>query len=254
MTSNTPHHPLGQTRTQVHQNHAFIAPDTHIQAPLVGWTNTLGTILISPHMMRRPQFSQYLAQMSPQASAGRPLSNVQRLVYVLDGTVQITLDQTVSLTLGDYAYIPADTEHMIQTTDGCQLLVFEKPYTPSPLTDERPTPIIGNAWERPSESFMGDERAQLRLLLPDTLAYDMAINIFHFESGSALPLVECHVMEHGLYFLQGQGVYRLDENWYPIQAGDVIWMGAYCPQWFCAFGRTPSAYIYYKDINRDPLG
>jgi (S)-ureidoglycine aminohydrolase len=244
-----PNHPLGQTRTQVHHNHAFIAPDTHVQAPFAGWTNTLATILISPQMMNRPKFMQYLADMSADASAGQPLPNVQRLIYVLQGTAQVTLEEQSLLTMGSYAYIPSNTPHNIHTITGCQLLVFEKPYIPSPLTDERPTPIIGNAWERASTAFMNDEGAQLRLLLPDTLAYDMAINIFHFESGFALPLVECHVMEHGLYFLQ----YRLDQNWYPIQTGDAIWMGAYCPQWFCAFGKTPSAYIYYKDINRDPL-
>lgn len=246
-------HPLGQTRTHVDRNHAFIAPDTHVQAPLVGWTETLATILIAPHMMNRPRFVQYLADMSPNAQSAMPLAGVQRFIYLLAGTASITLDESVLLTMGNYIYIPADTPHHIETQDGCQLLIFEKPYEPLPSTNERPKPIIGDGWQQPSTAFMGDEGAQLRLLLPDTPAYDMAINIFHFESGSALPLVECHIMEHGLYFLQGQGVYRLDQAWYPIQAGDSIWMGAYCPQWFCAFGKTPSAYIYYKDVNRDPL-
>ena len=60
-------------------------------------------------------------------------------------------------------------------------------------------------------------------------------------------------MEHGLLMLQGQGVYRLDADHYPVTAGDVIWMGSYCPQWFVAMGKKPASYIYYKDVNRSPL-
>jgi (S)-ureidoglycine aminohydrolase len=33
----------------------------------------------------------------------------------------------------------------------------------------------------------------------------------------------------------------------------VIWMRAYCPQWFVAMGKSPARYVYYKDVNRDPL-
>lgn len=247
-------HPLGHTRTQVHPNHAFIAPDSHVQAPLTGWTNTRATTLISPQLMNRPKFVQYQAHLSADAKSAPPLPDSQRFIYVLEGTVQAHInDNHHTLETGHYAYLPANTPHTLYAPTGCELMVFEKPFIPSSLTDERPQVILGDAWQQPSQAFMGDEGAQLRLLLPDDSAYDMAINIFHFESGSALPLVECHIMEHGLYFLHGQGVYRLDQAWYPIQAGDVIWMGAYCPQWFCAFGKTSSAYLYYKDVNRDPL-
>jgi (S)-ureidoglycine aminohydrolase len=54
--------------------------------------------------------------------------------------------------------------------------------------------------------------------------------------------------------LKGQGIYRLDGDWHPVAAGDVIWMAPYCPQWFVAMGKTPASYIYYKDVNRAPLG
>ena len=60
-------------------------------------------------------------------------------------------------------------------------------------------------------------------------------------------------MEHGLLMLEGQGIYRLADSWYPVQHGDVIWMASYCPQWFVAMGKGPSRYLYYKDVNRDPL-
>jgi (S)-ureidoglycine aminohydrolase len=54
--------------------------------------------------------------------------------------------------------------------------------------------------------------------------------------------------------LKGQGIYRLDADWHPVREGDVIWMAPFCPQWFTAMGKTPTSYIYYKDVNRAPMG
>jgi (S)-ureidoglycine aminohydrolase len=98
---------------------------------------------------------------------------------------------------------------------------------------------------------MGNEHAKLQLLIPDDLQYDMAMNIFSFDPGHCLPYVETHVMEHGLYFLQGKGVYFLDGEWMETQNDDFIWMGAYCPQSFYATGNEPAKYIYYKNVNRE---
>jgi (S)-ureidoglycine aminohydrolase len=66
--------------------------------------------------------------------------------------------------------------------------------------------------------------------------------------------VEIHYMEHGLLMLEGGGIYRLGDQWYPTQAGDFIWMAPYCPQWFGAIGKRPAKYLIYKDFNRHPLG
>ncbi len=66
-------------------------------------------------------------------------------------------------------------------------------------------------------------------------------------------MVEIHVMEHGLLMLEGGGIYRLGESWYPVGAGDFIWMAPYCPQWFGALGKTPARYLIYKDWNRRPM-
>jgi (S)-ureidoglycine aminohydrolase len=78
----------------------------------------------------------------------------------------------------------------------------------------------------------------------------MAVNIFTYDPGGHLPFVETHIMEHGLVFLQGQGIYMLDHQWYPVKKGDSIWMAPYCQQWFTAMGKEPAVYIYYKNVNR----
>jgi (S)-ureidoglycine aminohydrolase len=112
---------------------------------------------------------------------------------------------------------------------------------------------VSAAADVPREPFMGDEDARLQVLLPTDAPFDLAVNVFTYQPGATLPQVEIHVMEHGLLMLQGAGVYRLGDAWYPVQAGDVIWMASYCPQWFVAMGKTPARYLYYKDVNRDAL-
>ena len=67
------------------------------------------------------------------------------------------------------------------------------------------------------------------------------MNVFTFQPGATLPLVEVHVMEHGLLMLEGQGVYRLGDSWYPVREDDVIWMAPVCPQWFVAMGKSAGA-------------
>ena len=76
---------------------------------------------------------------------------------------------------------------------------------------------------------MGDADLRLQVLLPVAPAFDMAVNIFTYQPGATLPQVEIHVMEHGLLMLDGAGVYRLGDDYHPVQAGDVIWMASVLP-------------------------
>ena len=131
--------------------------------------------------------------------------------------------------------------------------MFEKRYVPRP-NGPGPRVVIGLEQSVEGQPFLGDPDARLSVLLPDEPAFDLAVNVFSFKPGATLPFVEVHVMEHGLLMLEGQGVYRLGEAWYPVRAGDLIWMAPFCPQWFVAMGKAPAAYLYYKDVNRDPLG
>src|SRR2546425_732639 len=93
------------------------------------------------------------------------------------------------------------------------------------------------------------------LLMPvDSSSFQHQKTVLHDMNFASLPMVEIHVMEHGLLMLEGGGIYRLGEEWYPVAAGDFIWMGSYCPQWFGALGKVPARYLIYKDWNRHPLG
>ena len=119
---------------------------------------------------------------------------------------------------------------------------------------KQPSVVIGHEKKVVAKPFLGNADARLQVLLPDKLEFDLAVNIFTYQPGATLPFVETHVMEHGLQMLRGQGIYRLDADWHPVQAGDVIWMAPYCPQWFGALGKKPAKYLIYKDWNRHPVG
>lgn len=261
-------HPAAQTRTRVMADHAVIAPDGYVVAPLVGWTDTQGVVLISPSMgsaPREPRFTQTLVHLTAESKTNGAAPGVQRFVYVLSGRLSVDGHE---LTADGYAWLPPDVPHDLRGIEPGQLLVFEQPYTPLPDQPEAPAAVIGQALDQPAEPFMGDEHARLARLLPDDTdpRFDFAINRFTFDPppapgsgatlGTPLPFVETHHNEHGLYLQHGQGVYRLGtgptETWTPVTAGDSIWMAAYCPQWFVATGDSPATYLYSKNVNRLP--
>jgi (S)-ureidoglycine aminohydrolase len=244
---------FGTTRSRVGRDHALICPDSFVRSPLPGWTNTQCVILIAPPMGAR--FMQYLAYMEPGAIAGPPADGIERFVYILEGMVGFTQRGGVEVGYGPggYAYIPAGADVSIVASAPSRINVFEKRFVPLAV-QPMPQFLHGNERDVPGVPFMGDPDALLQVLIPDKPSSDLAVNLFRFQPGAALPMVEIHVMEHGLLMLEGQGVYRLGDHWYPVQAGDVIWMKSFCPQWFVAMGKTPAAYLYYKDVNRDPLG
>lgn len=239
---------FGTTRSSIQFNHALIAPDSFVRSPMPGWSDTDAVVVISPHLGAR--FTQYLAMMNAGAVAEPAKTGVERVVYVLDG--EVTLSGGPTLTPGGFAFLPADGPATLTCKAFARLNIFEKRYIPRPGVAP-PKMVCGQQQQVAGVPFMGDEAAVLKTLLPTDASFDLAVNLFTFQPGAALPLVEVHVMEHGLLMVDGQGVYRLGESYYPVQKGDVIWMASYCPQWFVAMGKSPAAYLYYKDVNRDPL-
>jgi (S)-ureidoglycine aminohydrolase len=243
--------PFGTTRTRLRRDHALVAPESFVRSALPGWEKTLGIILIAPALGAR--FVQYLAEMELGGLSGPPAEGVQRVVFVVEGEVELTTEPGVEqrLGVGGYAYLPPGN-NPIRATCPTRLNVFEKRYVPSPGV-EVPRLVVGSESEIEGVPFLGDPGARLQTLLPNIPAFDLAVNLFTYDPGATLPMVESHLMEHGLLMLSGQGVYRLSEKWYPVREGDVIWMAPYCPQWFVAMGKTPARYLYYKDVNRDPM-
>jgi (S)-ureidoglycine aminohydrolase len=243
---------FGTTRSRVRRSHVLIAPDSFVTSELPGWERTQIIILISPRMGAR--FTQYLALMEPGSIAGRPAPSVERVVYVLEGDVAVSTPGARDGLIGPggFAFWPAGSDITLQATTRARLNVFEKRYVPLAGV-EGPAAVCGQEQDVQGAPFVGDPDAVLKVLLPRDLRFDMAVNVFTFQPGASLPMVEVHVMEHGLLVLEGEGVYRLGDDWYPVRQGDVIWMAPYCLQWFVAMGKGLTRYLYYKDVNRDPM-
>jgi (S)-ureidoglycine aminohydrolase len=242
---------IGSTRSRVRPDHALIAPDSFVTSQLPGWEQTDTVVLISPHMGAR--FTQYLAMMNAGAAAEPANAGVERVVFVLDGEVALhTANKEHLLTTGGFAYLPADGSARLKAKSSARLNVFEKRYVPL-AGALAPELRFGQEQTVEGVPFLGDPDALLKTFLPTEPAFDLAVNLFTFRPGAALPMVEVHVMEHGLLMVEGQGIYRLADEWYPVQKGDVIWMAPFCPQWFVAMGKGPARYLYYKDVNRVPL-
>jgi (S)-ureidoglycine aminohydrolase len=243
---------FGTTRSRLHRTHALFTPESFVRSDLPGWERSQVVILISPRIGSR--FVQYLALMEPDGGAAAPPAGIERVLYVLDGQVALARPGSPECILetGGFAFCPAGAAVQLRSLVSSRLNIFEKTYVPRPDVP-LPDVIAGNESQVAGTPFLGDPDAVLKVLLPTDPRFDLAVNVFTFQPGAALPLVEMHVMEHGLLMLEGQGVYRLDEDWYPVRQGDVIWMAPFCPQWFVAMGKAPARYLYYKDVNRGPM-
>jgi (S)-ureidoglycine aminohydrolase len=241
-------HQLGETRSASARNYALFTPDTFVRAPLPGMRGAIAIVHAAPAL--GAAFTQYTAEFEAGGQLGPAAT--QRFVYVTEGELTVTLGRKRhTLSPGSFAYLPEGGEAVAAVT-AARAAVIEKRY--QPLTGIKPpAAFIGAEQSIPDEYLNGDEWLAVRKLLPDNQAFDFAVNTMTYRPGASLPMVEVHVMEHGLLMLEGGGIYRLEDRWYPVSAGDFIWMGAYCPQWFGALGKTPARYLIYKDWNRHPL-
>jgi (S)-ureidoglycine aminohydrolase len=247
----TPNLLFGTTRTLVGPRHALIASDGHVVSSIPGVTGAATIVLISPEM--GAGFTELTIKFAEGGYAEFPDSQIEAFLYVGQGSVtgQAKTEKR-RLAIGEFMFVPAVTAwSLIDPEPGTEVHLFLKKYVALPGVPE-PGVIFGREQEVAGQPFLGDEAALLQILLPDHPSFDLAVNIFNYQPGAHLPFVETHIMEHGLLMLAGTGVYRLEDNWYPVTAGDCIWMAPYCPQWFVAMGKTPARYLYYKDVNRLP--
>ena len=243
-------HHLGSTRSSLKADHLLQTPDTFIRTPLPGAPNVDFIVHIAPQLGAR--FTQMTAEFAAGGSLGP--TPAQRFVYVLDGHLEVHAEgKTQTLGSKGFAYLPQGLEHTVRAAEKARAAIIEKNYQSHPGSPA-PQLVISNEASVPPVSLMGDESLRVRSLMPDGDAYDFAVNTITYDPGAALSVVEIHVMEHGLLMLEGGGIYKLGDSWYPVEAGDFIWMAPYCPQWFGALGKKPAKYLIYKDWRRHPLG
>ena len=240
---------LGYTRSSRRADHLLLTPDTFIRAPLPGMQRCNAIVHVSPAM--GAAFTQYTAEFEAGGELGP--AGAQRFLYVLEGNIKVEAEKKATkLDARGYAYLPQGLAHKVTAEGVSRAAVIEKKYLPLDSA-AAPALIVSSEDSVTSSALGGDPDLQVKCLLPDSPPHDCAVNTMTYQPGAALSLVEMHVMEHGLLMLEGGGIYRLGDNWYPVTAGDFIWMGPWCPQWFGAIGKAPAKYLIYKDWNRHPL-
>ena len=256
-------HNLGQTRSAQKSNYMLLTPDTFVRTTLPGMKSCTAVVHAGPAIGAK--FTQYTAEFESAGKLGE--TPAQRFLYVLEGQLTVEAeDRKQELAARGYAYFPEGAPHRVFATKPSRVAVIEKSYQPlvspnSPSTSAHsqsassvsPRTTISSEDAIALKPLNDDASLQVKCLLPDTVQFDFAVNTMVYQPGAALSMVEMHVMEHGLLMLEGGGIYRLGDSWYPVTAGDFIYMAPWCPQWFGAIGNVPAKYLIYKDANRHPL-
>jgi len=220
------------------------------------WEDTRLWVLSSPLSGFAETFSQYIMEVAPGGGSDRPETDAaaQGVLFVVEGRATLKVDGAEHvLTPGGYAYLPPQSGWTLHNK-GDDVLRFHwirKAYQPVDGLDA-PHVIITNEQDvAPTAMPDTDGKwATTRFVEPSDLRHDMHVNIVTFDPGAVIPFMETHVMEHGLYVLEGKAVYRLNSDWVEVEAGDYMWLRAFCPQACYAGGPGRFRYLLYKDVNR----
>ena len=222
------------------------------------WRGARAWILARPLTGFAETFSQYIMELEPGGGSDdpEPDAGAEAVLFVTEGTMTVTLDGTRhALGPGGYAYLPPGLLWQADNlgTEPARFHWIRKRYEPAEGLSA-PTAFFTNEQDHaPIAMPDTDGRwATTRFVEPDDLRHDMHVNIVTFEPGGTIPFEETHVMEHGLYVLEGKAVYKLNRDWVEVEAGDFMWLRAFCPQACYAAGPGRFRYLLYKDVNRHP--
>jgi (S)-ureidoglycine aminohydrolase len=227
-----------------------------VTSPLPHWDKTRAWVIARPLSGFAETFSQYIMEVLPGGGSDRPEpdAGAEGTLFVVEGQLTITLDgQKHSLKPGGFAFIPPSSNWQVRNegggparyhwvrkayehVDGIDVpeafFADEADIAPSPMPD------TNGAW------------ATTRFVDPNDVRHDMHLTIVPLKPGGVIPFAETHVMEHGLYVLEGKAVYHLNQQWVEVEAGDFMWLRACCPQACYAGGPGNFRYLLYKDVNR----
>lgn len=223
---------------------------------LPGWTGFRCWIIARPMSGFSETFSQYVMELQPGggSSAPEPDAQAQGVLFVTEGTLSLTVDGTTHIMEpGGFAYLPPESGWTL-TNPGSTAAHFHwvrKAYEDAPGI-ARPRAFVTNEKLIEPVAMPGtnDAWATTRFVDPSDLSHDMHVNVVTFQPGGLIPFEETHVMEHGLYVLEGKAVYKLNQDWVEVEAGDFMWLRAFCPQACYAGGPGRFRYLLYKDVNR----
>jgi (S)-ureidoglycine aminohydrolase len=227
-----------------------------VASALPHWAQTRAWVIARPLSGFSETFSQYIMEVLPGGGSDRPEPDqgAEGVLFVVEGEASLRIDgQAHLLKAGGYAFLPP----------GCVWALFNRGNVPVQFHwvrkryeavegIETPPAFVTNEQDEPIRWMPGtdDRWGTTRFVDPNDVRHDMHVNIVTLEPGASIPFEETHVMEHGLYVLEGKAVYRLNRDWVEVEAGDFMWLRAFCPQACYAGGPGRFRYLLYKDVNR----
>ena len=227
-----------------------------VTSALPFWDRTRCWVLARPLSGFAETFSQYIMEVEPGGGSDRPEpdAGAEAVIFVVEGELALTIAGTRHVMgPGGYAFLPPGIEWSAanDAEEAARFHWIRKAYE-AVEGIEPPEPFVVNERDVvPSPMAGTDGRwATTRFVDPTDLRHDMHVTIVTFEPGAVIPFAETHVMEHGLYVLEGKAVYRLNADWVEVEAGDFMWLRAFCPQACYAGGPGQFRYLLYKDVNR----
>lgn len=222
------------------------------------WDRTRAWVLARPLTGFAETFSQMVVEVAPGGGSALPETEegAEAALFVTQGSLTLTLaGETHELAPGGFAYIPPGMAWKADNhgSGPASFHWIRKLYEPVEGLGI-PDPIIANERDIPPAEMPNAQGrwATTRFFDHADARHDMHVTIVAFEPGGAIPFEETHVMEHGLYVLEGKAVYKLNQDWVEVEAGDFMWLRAFCPQACYAGGPGRFRYLLYKDVNRLP--
>lgn len=240
-------------RSVIGNGYVILEPDGLVKNVVPGYSDCDVTILGTPQM--GATFADYLVTAHAGGkNTGIGGNGIESFLYVISGSVSVkNADEEAELTEGGYIFSPADKPFTFENKSGkdARLYVYRRRYIPLEGTSAHT--VVGNINDVPYMDYEGMKNAQSKDFLPSAtdLGFDMNMHILKFEPGASHGCAETHLQQHGMLFLQGKGMYLLDDQWIPLKKGDYVFMDSYCPQGCYAVGTEDYIYIYSKDCNRD---
>ncbi|GAB2788245.1 bifunctional allantoicase/(S)-ureidoglycine aminohydrolase [Halomonas shantousis] len=220
------------------------------------WEKTRLWVLARPLSGFAETFSQYIMEVAPGGGSERPELDpaAEGVLFVVEGELTLTLaGERYVMVPGGYAFIPPSSDWQVSNTGATPVRFHwvRKAYERVEGIDV-PEPFVTNENDIEPVAMPDTDGkwSTTRFTDPADVRHDMHVNIVNFQPGGVIPFDETHVMEHGLYVLEGKAVYHLNQEWVEVEAGDFMWLRAFCPQACYAGGPGPFRYLLYKDVNR----
>lgn len=243
-------YPLGTSRGKVGDRYYLMTPDTMVENSLP-FLPPYSVVVLTAPQGTPARFGEYLITLEKGQGSRAPLgAGFENFLFVLAGEISVaTGEDEITLPEGGYIFMPEGQNFSIDAKNDSRFLWVKKRYL-EVAGVAAPEMVTGNVADVKGieDDWIDGSYGQL---LPDDERYDMAMNIMRFESGSRFRMIEIHHQEHGLYMLEGGGVYHLDGDHFEVRKDDFIYMAPYCTQAFTVAGAGKSAYLLYKDVNRD---